>query len=59
MANKIKEFMCARNELLQKTINSLEEKIGNMPEGSIKIKRTKTNVYYCLYKKGENDVDIK
>ena len=55
MANKIKEFMCARNELLQKTINSLEEKIGNMPEGSIKIKRTKTNVYYCLYKKGEND----
>lgn len=46
MANKIKESMCVRYELLGKTINSLENRIMNMPEGTIKIKKTKFKVYF-------------
>ena len=55
MANKIRESMSARYELLSKTITSLKEKIKQLPEGSIKIKRTKSRAYYYWGKYNEPD----
>lgn len=55
MANNIKASMSARYELLSKTIDSIEEKIKSLPEGSIKIKKTKYSVYYYFVRYREND----
>ena len=55
MADQIKASMSARYELLSKTIVSLEEKIKSLPEGSIKIKKTKSRVYYYFVRYRETD----
>lgn len=48
MSENINKIVIARYELLSKTIASLETKIKTMPKGSVKVKRTRSGIYYCL-----------
>ena len=58
MAGKVKESMSARYELLTNTIKSLEKKLKTLPEGSLKIKKTKNHTYYYWSKYKEPDKDL-
>ena len=48
MSEKLRDSINSRCELLTKTLKALENKIKLLPEGTIKIKKTKYNNYFLL-----------